>query len=317
MMDTRKVLLNAALGVALAGLVFTGCKKNDDTVTDDGYSEQVNGTDASRFDEASDMIDDDINSIALHNSNFRGVHALWILRGGVPCNAIIDSSMKDQGLLKVIYRGIDCTGLHSRTGMVTLQLPYNSETQTVTPWSEAGSTLTVTFHDFMITRLSDHRTVTFHGIKMITNVSGGMVDDGDNLAGVVQRTTGMMKVVFDNNTSRAWNMDRTRSISRNDRVTRVVVSGNATVNNYSNVSVWGINRAEKPFTVSINLPIVLSSQCDFNGMGGTKIIHQADRDLMVTYGVDQYGNPVSTGCPYGYRLNWVDKMGEHQVVVSY
>jgi len=317
MMDTRKVLLNAAFGVALAGLVFTGCKKNDDTVTYDGNSEQVTGTDASRFDAALDMVDDDINSIALHNSKFRGVHALWILRGGAPCNTIIDSSMQDQGLLKVIFRGNDCTGLHSRAGMVTLQLPYNSETQTVTPLSEVGSTLTVTFDNFMITRLSDNRTITFHGTEMITNVTGGMVDETANIAGVAYRTTGMLKVLFDNNTARAWNMDRTRRISRDARVTREVITGNATVNNYSNVSVWGINRAENPFTVAINLPIVLNSECDFNGMGGVKVIHQADRDLTVTYGVDKNGEPVSTGCPYGYRLNWIDKTGKHQVVISY
>jgi hypothetical protein len=318
MMDTRKVLLNAALGVALAGLVFTGCKKNDDTtVTDDGYSEQVTGTDASRFDASLDMVDDDINSIALHNSQFRGVHALWILRGGTPCNATIDSSMQDQGLLKVIYRGNDCTGLHSRTGVVTLQLPYSKQTHKVTPWSEVGSTLTVTFDNFMITRLSDNRSVTFYGTKMITNVTGGMVDEADDIAGIAYRTTGMLKVLFDNNTSRTWNMDRTRSISREARVTRVVITGNATVNNYSNVSVWGINRSENPFTVAINLPIVLNSQCDLNGMSGVKTIHQADRVLTVTYGVDKNGLPVTTGCPYGYRLNWVDKTGEHQVIISY
>jgi hypothetical protein len=316
MMDTRKVLLNAALGVALAGLVFTGCKKDDDTVAYDG-TEQVTETDASRFDAALDMVEDDINSIVLHNSKFRGVHALWILKGGIPCNATIDSSMQDQGLLKVIYRGNDCTGLHSRAGVVTLQLPYNSETNTVTPWSETGSTLTVTFDAFMITRLSDDRTVTFYGTEMITNVTGGMVDQADNIAGVAYRTTGMLKVLFDNNTSRTWNMDRTRTISRDARATKLVITGNATVNNYSNVSVWGINRSEKPFTVAINLPVVLNSACDFNGMSGVKTINQTDRVITVTYGVDKYGNPVLTGCPYGYQLNWVDKTGEHQEIVSY
>ncbi|MEO8150832.1 MAG: hypothetical protein ABI723_24580 [Bacteroidia bacterium] len=321
MMNTKKVLLNVAFAAALTGLIFAGCKKENDTSATDEMSEQLtNGTDESRFSAASDEALDDVNNIALDNSKFRGVNGQWILLGlHTPCNVVIDSSLKDHGTLTVTFNGNDCANLHSRTGSVTLQLPYNAATNTVTPWSTAGCTLTVTFHDFSITRLSDGKSLTFNGSKTITNVNGGLVDDEpDFTAPVVHHITGMMQVTFDNNTSRTWNIDRTRTIARFNNVTTVTITGNATENGYSNVSVWGINRKGNVFTVTINTPVVLSSTCNFNAMSGVRMIHGVIRELTITYGVDQAGNPITNGCPYGFKLNWIGKNGTaKQAVISY
>ncbi|MEO5569986.1 MAG: hypothetical protein ABIT08_09515 [Bacteroidia bacterium] len=53
-------------------------------------------------------------------------------------------------------------------------------------------------------------------------------------------------------------------------------------------------------------------------MSGVRMHHKVVRELTITYGVDQNGNVIITGCPYGYKLNWIDKNGgAHQVILAY
>jgi len=237
-----------------------------------------------------------------------------------PCNATIDSSLQDQGTLTVTFNGTNCKGTYTRTGSITLQLPYDAATSVVTPWSQAGCVLSITFHDFKISRLKDEKSLTFNGTKYITNVNGGLVDDASEFTSpILHHITGMLQVTFDDGTVRTWNIDRNRSFARVNNVTTVTITGNATENGYSNVSIWGINRKGNNFTVTINTPVVLSSACDYNAMSGVRMHHKVIRELTITYGVDASGNPATgSGCPYGYKLNWTDKKGgSHQVVLSY
>jgi hypothetical protein len=321
-MKTKNAILKTALAFAITGLIFTGCKKNEssDGLTDaDEINEQViNGTDESRFSSASDDVLDESNDVSLDNSRFRGVNAQAILLGWhTPCNATIDSSQQNAGTLTVIFNGNNCAGTRYRTGSITLQLPYDGTT--VTPFSQAGCVLTITFHDLKVTRLSDNKSLTFNGTKYVTNVNGGLVDDAVEISTpVVHHITGMVQVTFDNNTSRTWNIDRTRTFTRANNVTSITITGNANENGYSNVSIWGINRKGNTFTVTINTPVVLSSSCDYNAISGVRMHHHVVRELTLTYGVDQNGVIVTSGCPYGFRLNWVNKNGvAMQRVIGY
>jgi len=323
-MKKENLVSKAILTAALVGLIFTGCKKNDDTPanpTDASNEQTINAADDSRFTAASDEILDETNGIALNNSKFRGDFVGIITGTHYPCNGTIDSSMQSQGTIKVNYHGNNCSNTFSLRGAVTLQLPYNTTTNTVTPFSAAGSVLSITFHDLSVTRLSDNKPLIFNGTKYVTNVNGGLVDDAADFANAVLfHITGMLQITFDDNTVRTWNIDRNRLFTRNASITLITVTGNATQNGYSNASAWGINRMGNDFTITINTPIVFSSACSYNAMGGVKMHHGVVRELTVTYGVDQNGNTGlgTASCPYGYKLNWVDAKGEpHQVVVPY
>ncbi|QQR94488.1 MAG: hypothetical protein IPJ93_11760 [Bacteroidota bacterium] len=49
-----------------------------------------------------------------------------------------------------------------------------------------------------------------------------------------------------------------------------------------------------------------------------RVHHGVVRELTVTFGVDQQGNAQTSGCPYGYKLNWTSANGKaHQIVRSY
>jgi len=269
------------------------------------------GSDEARFAAASDEVINDVNLIALSNSKFRKINPQWILLGlHTPCNAVIDSSLQDQGKLSVTFNGLDCSGNRFRRGTITLQLPYDRITKVVTPWSDAKCTMIITFNDFTIKRMDDGKLFTFNGSENFTNVNGGLIDNSPGFEiPIVHHITGMIKLTFDNDLSRVWNIDRTRTTERANNVTKVITTGNANENGYSNVSAWGINRQGNIFTSTINTPVVLSSVCNYNEMVGIKVIHGEFRDLTITYGVDQDGNPAIEGCPYGYKLSWIDKEG--------
>jgi hypothetical protein len=320
-MNTKNFVLKTALAFAITGLIFTGCKKDDSTESADETTQQLtSGADESRFSSSSDAALDESNDVALDNSRFRGpgFGGSW-LSWHTPCNATVDSSQAAIGKITVTFNGNSCDGMRSRTGQIVLQLPYYATTNTVTPFSQAGCMLTITFNDFKVTKLNENKSLTFNGTKYVTNVSGGMMDDSYEISTpIVHHITGLIQLTFDDNTSRTWNIDRTRSLSRTNNVTSISITGNATENGYSNVSIWGINRKGETFTVTINTPVVLSSSCDYNAMSGVRMLHGVIRELTLTYGVDQNGNAVTSGCPYGFRLNWVNKKGNAmQMVISY
>ena len=323
-MKKKNGILKALFTILIGGLLITGCSKDDkdnsNVTSDESVIQKVNADDETRVAAVNDELNDEINGLALTNRRFLGFQAIAVISGNhVPCNTVIDSSLMNQGTMVVTFNGNNCAGTFSRTGSITLQLPYDAPNNTVTPWATAGCVLSVTFNQFSVTRLSNGKTVTINGTKYITNVNGGIVDDSPNfITPVEHHVTGMMQITFDNNTTRTWNIDRTRSISRTNNITSVTITGNATQNGISNVATWGINRRGDSFTISIPTPVVLNSSCNFHAISGVRVHYGIARVLTVTYGVDASGNIVTSGCPYGYRLNWINHNGNPmQIVVSY
>lgn len=84
------------------------------------------------------------------------------------CGVTIDSSQLSQKILFFNFDGITPCFSPSRTrsGQIKVQLT------TGTNWHLAGSVLTITYNNFKITRLSDNKTITFNGVKTLTNVNG-------------------------------------------------------------------------------------------------------------------------------------------------
>ena len=321
-MKTKNLILKSVLSLALMAAIFSGCKKDksDDIDTDETSEQVINASDERTMSSEMDNSEDDANRLMLNYPHFRGLGRVGVVTGyHIPCNSTVDSSLVAQGKLTITFNGNNCDNKRSRTGVITLQLPYNSVTNEVTSWSTAGCVLTVTFINFKATRLADSKSITVNGTKYITNVTGGMVDDAANFTTpIVHHITGAMQVTFDDGTTRSWNIDRNRAIARTNSVTTVTITGNATQSGVSNVSIWGVNRRGNTFTVSIPTPIVLTSSCDYYPISGVRVHNGVVRDLTVTFGVDQNGNAVNSGCAYGYRLNWVNRRGmAKQAVVSY
>ena len=321
-MKKGKLILKSFLILAFFASVISSCRKDktDEIDVDETSEQTINASDERTMSSEMDDSEDEANRLMLHHRHFRGLSWIGTLTGNhYPCNAVVDSSLKAQGRLVITFAGNTCDNKRSRSGSITLQLPYDSVTNTVTPWSSAGCVLTLTFNNFKVTRLSNNKSIVINGVKYISNVNGGLVDDATTfVTPILHRITGTMQVTFDDGTVRSWSIDRSRSINRTNGITTVTISGNATENGISNVSIWGVNRKGNNFTVSIPTPIVASSSCNFEPSSGVRVHNGVVRDLTVTFGVDQSGNAVTSGCAYGYRLNWINKKGNaKQAVVSY
>lgn len=314
------VITFIAVAALTAGLTSCRKDKSDSPQLDELTQQQTNGGDDERIMAATDEAGDDANRIIMQHPRLRGFNYMGIFTGQVtPCNTTVDTSLIAQGKVVVTFNGLSCDGKRDRSGSMTLQLPYDANTQTVTPWSDAGSQLIVTFNNFTITHISSGKSYTLNGERTFTNVNGGLVDNSPTFTTpILHHITGILQVTFDNNTTRTWNIDRNHLIERTNNVTTTTSTGNASEGGFSNVAVWGINRLGNMFYVTTDTAIVRSSTCDYDAMSGVKIHHGVVRDLTVTYGVDQQGNPQTTGCPYGYKLSWIDKNGNpKQCVIAY
>ena len=311
------LMLSLAAGISL----MAACKKDkSEDLLDEQTTQQVTADDEARIAASDNEELDDANRIIAMHPRLRGINFMGIYNGlVVPCNTTIDTSLISQGKVTVTFNGLNCNGTRNRTGTMIIQLPYDANTNTVTPWSTAGCQLSLTMNNVEITNVSSGKSITINSTRTITNVNGGLIDNTPTFATpILHHATGTTMVTFDNGTTRSWNFDRNRLIERTNNVTTISITGNASQGGFSNVSVWGVNRAGNTFFVSVDSPIVLSSDCNYNAMSGVRVHHGVVRELTVTFGVDLGGRRMTKRRPYGYKLNWTSANGQaHQVVRSY
>jgi hypothetical protein len=326
-----KTLSKYLMVAATVGLLFTACKKNKDEVTptpaasDDATEQAVAASDQSRVESESNASMDDANNAIEGVSTTRSVAGIW--PNSLLCGVTADTSQKAFGLIVLNYSGNNCYNTVSRSGSISIQLPYSS-TSGVTRWKVQGSSVILTFNNYTVTNLNNGKSLKFNGTHTITNVSGGVVADLITNPSVprVHRIRANMTLTFDDNTSRVWQAARTRTFSATTSGTNITiaasVAGDTTISGISNVAMWGINRNGVAFDISIPTPVVYNiygSTCLYKPLSGVRIHKKLTRELTVTYGVESDGTPTVAGnCPYGYKLNWINAQGvAKQVVISY
>ena len=326
-MKTKRFLMKSMVAVAFTAFLVTGCKKKEDDVTPDTTptteteKQQTNANDHANVDQQTNESIDDANKVLSDNSN---------TRNDLPCNVIIDSSaLMTQGLIKLTYSGPNCDKSKTRTGEISLQLPYDKNTNKPIRWSTAGAYVQLTYKNFKVTRLADGKSLTFNGQITATTVTGGGVFDVLILKQTVTHDfRGGLTITFDDNSIRDWAVARTRSYKPSLTVL-VVEDGGDTVINGKKISYWGKNRANEEFSISIDQPItteiITATLCrlykPYQGIVtiNTTASSAAVKTATITYGVDANGTQVSgIACPYGYKLNWTDPNGgAQQLIVRY
>jgi hypothetical protein len=304
----KKLFLSSVIMLSCIAIIFTSCKKDTDTTPDDSSTQTVNGSDDSNFQTESDYALSDADNALSKNSTTQRMSA-------IPCGITsIDSTHADT-LILTYTNEPTCNGLRKRNGTITLALsPAGAK------WHQAGVTLTMTFTDYKVTRLSDNKSITFNGSAAITKTEAGTAFTlaiGDSLHHKLRSSN--MQVTFDNGTTRAWSVARKRTTIRTTLLTWTVsIAGDTTVGGNTNVAAWGTNRNGNTFYSTIPTPILWSTACLSGPMSGMRLIKGLDRELSITYGLDVSGNAVTSGCPGYYKLNWTNVKGEaKQMVLSY
>lgn len=300
----------ALLSFVVIGTIVSSCKKDKtDDSTDDSSEELSISSDESGFSAETEQALQDANTV-LSGSSLAGAKVAAVSI----CGATIDSSQKANGIITLSFDGTSTCiySTRTRSGSITLSLPAG------TKWADAGAKLTVTFNNYKVTRISDGKSITLSGSKVVTNVNGGLARNLTSGSSLVHTIRGSITVTFDDNSQRSWQIARKRTTSLSGSVYSIKIEGDTTVSGNTNIDVWGTNRYGNMFYASLTNPVVYSSACNYHAVSG-EVVHQGLlRTVTATFGVDQSGNAVSSGCPYGYKVSWTNIRGVFkQAIVQY
>jgi hypothetical protein len=221
----------------------------------------------------------------------------------IPCGATIDSTViaNDTITYKITYNGTTCHG-KIRLGAIEVKKQVGAH------WRDAGATVRIKFIDLKITKVSTGRSITISGTKTLVNVNGGVIRELNGSGSVVHTANGSLNALFDNGTTRTWNVARKRTFTGTQTNLICSVEGTGNENGYSNLVTWGTNRNGEAFYTQITSPVVHKQTCDWDPTSGVKVhnIPSDDKSATITFGFDSNGNTVTgNNCPTHCKVDWI------------
>jgi hypothetical protein len=317
----KKIMFSKAFLMLIMGaLIFSSCKKKETAAPDDTSQQATTASDQSNVDTESNNALNDADIVVSGSIGNARVAASYSYANSAICNATIDSM--GGGSYLITYHGKSADSLRNRSGTIAIQIGPNSTSK----WSNAGSTITLTFTNYKVTKVLSGNNITINGTKTITNVNGGnwvKLFNG-TVSSLTHSITGNLSLSFDGNTPRTWAVTKQRVVNRiSSSVYTITVSGTGSANGYSNVAYTGTNRFGNTFTGVFSTPVVWEynaswtpSSVTWIPVSGVVDHHGAQGGLAVTLGVDSSGNSVASGTkPYGYKLNWTGIDGKSKSAV--
>jgi hypothetical protein len=302
MKKLRKLLPVFAIAISLFS---TSCDRNNNPTTVDA-NEQQHSIDADRVKSESDQVVSDAESVLSATS----VGRVSGTTGASLCGASVDTSLIAQKTITITYDGTtNCSG-YVRSGSVQLKLVNGNR------WRDAGAVVEITHTNYKVVRQADSKFITFNGVKYVTNLNGSMT-----LTRAYKERGANLNVTFDDNTQRNWSLARHWEVnitSLSPLAVNYTVTGDTTINGISNVMAWGTNRYNVSFTNSTPVAILMTNECGFNRPKSGKMVHtlSGKGTLTATAGVDASGNAVTSGCAYGYKLEWAGDNGSTASVIK-
>lgn len=313
-----KNILSILSAVVFSLLIFSSCSKIKNDIADPN-SKQHN-EDISNMKGESDNVNADVNNAMFNIGGFtgkkEGAQAVSV------CGASIDSSHQNdpQPYIIITFDGTTvCPNPNRiRSGQIKVHLISGNS------WTEAGATVRVTHTDYKVIfpGLNNHYLV-FNGTKYLTNVNGFNVISYF-LSGAATLTlkerSDDMEVKFENNQTSNWNIARrsTWAITGYSNIT-ATVNGDTTVNGKV-LDSWGKTRFDTNFETEMISPWVSGTACGWWRPISGKYTSTTDNfSVTATFGVNSNGNPVSSGCAYGFKLQWTlgNNAGSGQSVLAY
>ncbi len=308
----KQILLLSAMLLSLA-VSFTACQKDkEETGASSETEAKTHADDDSRFSNEIDAVAGDANLMLESSAGFAG-------RGeqvqSLICDAtVVVDTMSNPRTITITYLGTNCLGNRTRTGVVVLSMPQNVR------WKDAGATITVTYQNLKITRVSDNKSITINGTKTITNQNGGLLFQLPTLNTITHLiNSNGMTITFDNGAQRSWKVARKHVFTYNNGIV-LSVSGNHSENGVNNIAEWGVNRYGGVFTSVTDAPIVIRQDCNFRITAGQVTHTTPNITASSTFGLDASGNP--TACPgagpYYLKLVWTGPGGNsHTIILPY
>jgi len=299
MKKTAHLIMFAFIAISMT---FTSCKKSDTQATDNTSELATHSDDQSRFDNETDAVNNDANAAIENFSAFEGRPNGVLL---LPCDAtVVLDSTATLRRITITYNGSNCAGTRLRTGVVVLSMPLSQR------FSDVGAVLTTTFQNLKITRISDNKSITINCVHEVKNVTGGRLYQLASLGTIVHEITSPgMSVLFDNGSTRTWQVAKKRTFSYDNGIV-ITTIGMHTDGSTTGISEWGTNRFGNAFVTVITTPMVIRQDCNFRLVSGELAHRRLIADVTVTFGLNAAGLP--TTCPAGvfyYKLVWTGTNG--------
>ncbi len=322
----KKIILTGSV-VMLAIALVTGlysCQKekttSSSTPADDTAVQNQNASDDVRV--SSELDNATSDEVAAMSSTSTMSGRMSSAGTGVPlsCDATVDSTNISSGVIVITFDSVNsCTPLSPfhRSGSITLNIINYAAGMR---WTTPGATVGITFNNYRVYRGASMNYIMFNGSKSLTNVNGGLFKNITTSFSLVHKLTANINVTFSHGGKAfSWNVARTTTWSSpSASVYQVTVTGNGTAGGYSNVSMWGTNRAGNSFYEVFATPYSANSNCLWwRPTAGVIALHGLAHDLTITYGVDAFGSPAaaSTCSAFGFSLSWTNPAGISKTAV--
>jgi hypothetical protein len=290
--------------VSVLVLLLASCGKlRDNNINADPNAKQHH-EDVSNSKTESDNLNTDINNLMRELSGFGKREQTDAIS---MCGATIDSSQQF-ATTPTVYINFDGTTVcgspaRKRSGQVKVELIQGNR------WTDQGAVLRVTHIDYRVTFVTiNNHYLTFNGTKYLTNVDGinwYMYYLTGSLTARFRERSDDMLVTFENGQTAAWNSARlsTWQISNYTTIT-ATVNGDTTINGKT-IDSWGVTRFGTNFITEMIQPWKSGTACGWWKPTEGKYTSVTDNfTVTATFGVNSNGNPVSSGCAYGFKLNW-------------
>jgi hypothetical protein len=306
-MKSTKMLKLIAIIFAVAGIIFTGCKKNrtNDVANPDTTSLQQLSKDDAQVQASDDEITNDANAVLSSSklSNSKGMDTTIS-----SCTIKVDTVGGGDTLqITLFYNGFNTGHNFTRTGTVVLTKPLNLH------WKDAGCTVTYKYLSLAVTKVSTGKTFIFIGTRTWTNVSGGLIMNlNGSSATVIHTINGSLTITFDDGSQRLWTISRQRVWGGTFPIAlTVTVSGFGSNSGYGNLVEYGTNRKGEAFFTQINTPIQYTyNTCisyQWVPIWG-QIVYQipsVPKNATLTFGYNSSDALIVQGtCADDYRLDW-------------
>ncbi len=299
-------------------MLMNACKKNDNETSNESLDPNVAqfNDDSNRYKSETDQADGDINDQLKGMPGFDNATGVT---SSPMCGAIIDTSQLSQKIVIFNFDGVTPCFSPSRTraGQIKVQLTSGNL------WADTNAVLTITYINFKITRLSDHKSITFNGVKTLKNINGNnwLSFLSGNATFKYQERAYSIQVTFDNNLNATWNSAHITewTYTPSDVRLNFTSNGDTTIAGIAHVDSWGTNRYGKSFTTYYTAPIYSNSYCGLWRFNAGELVHWVNgKNFLLTLGVNEQGNPSTLACAYGYKVSWTGVNGNMQsVVLSY
>ena len=317
----------------LSCISIYSCQKDTSASSDtSAASLSTASDDQSQVSTETDMVTNDANNALNGQSSFSGSYSSSTSLSGntevnstngngnlstlvnvhqIICDATITyDTANNQKIITIVYDGTNCWGNRTRTGTITITMPYSQH------WKDAGATATITATALKITRIRDGKSIVIDGSKTITNVSGGLLVNLASLGTIIHDISGSFTITFDSGKQATWNLSKHRVFTYNNGIV-ITTTGTHSDGTDSDIAEWGTNRFGDTFKSLISADKVIRQDCDFRLVSGQNTVVTAKGTSVITYGLDANGDP--TGCPgtgtYYFKLVWTGVNGKTFTVI--